>query len=451
MKNILSLLIILVCLAQCGVAAGKVKPEQHNGWRTQFEGNGWVLYVENDSAWTDIKEYFAHEEIMKKRTYRVVIEEGVTEVSDSALSDWYLTEISLSQAKGLKRIGKYAFFRGDDGENDASATFPDEFAFPEGLEYIGDNAFGRRGSSSSFNYFRGCHVTFPKSLKYIGRDAFRGAGMDSVTFSKGLEYIGLSAFYGNNFDSVKLPDGLKEVHCAFIISSVEIPEGMEYYTFRGSFDLKSVKFPQNDTWIPRDAFTGCVDLYRSEGQTDRLVLPDGIRIIGQRAFCGCTALKYIVLPASVDTVEKESFYQITGKSGNNNFRVDCYAVEPPGMRAYIEGWKNPYSQWANVKGGDAMTDLYVPAESVEKYKASQWAKEFNIYALDPKDNPYTAIRDVEGNKLKVSVRGGVVSVEGVDEFDVYDMSGRKMPAGRPLPAGVYVVTTGTGSERVVVK
>lgn len=101
--------------------------------------------------------------------------------------------------------------------------------------------------------------------------------------------------------------------------------------------------------------------------------------------------------------------------------------------------------------GGSKGDLYVPAESVEKYKASKWADEFDIYALDPEDNPYTAIKDVEGNKLNVSVRGGVISVEGVDEFDVLDISGRKMPSGRPLPAGVYLVTAGTGSEKVVVK
>ena len=53
--------------------------------------------------------------------------------------------------------------------------------------------------------------------------------------------------------------------------------------------------------------------------------------------------------------------------------------------------------------------------------------------------------------LNIEVRNGVVSVSDADNFDVYDLSGRKMPAGRQLPAGLYVVSTPAGSKKVVVE
>lgn len=442
MKNILLLSLITVCLA-----AGSVAEAQEKGWRLANDG---VLYVENDSAWANIEKYFA-EPYEYRRTWveQVVVEEYATDVPDGAFFDWGIDEVSLSQAKRLKRIGEKAFYRyscrGKDG------SMPKEFAFPDSLEYIGEYAFSRAGDLE-FYMFEECHVTFPKSLKYIGARAFYGTGIASVTFPEGLEYIGDRAFWETRIDSVKFPDGLKRLYDAFCLSSAEIPEGLEDYYFSS---ISTVKFPQNDTWIPRGAFGGNKHLYRSEGQTDStLVIPSGIRIIGQGAFYNCKALRHVVLPASVDTVENESFYGITHTDHTKlcDFRMDCYAIEPPGIRTHVPWFEDEYAQVGYVKGGNAVkADLYVPAESVEKYKASPWAYEFDIYALDPQDNPYTAIKDVEGNKLKVNVRGGVVSVEGVDKFDVYDISGRKMPTGRPLPAGVYVVATGAGSERVVVK
>ena len=198
--------------------------------------------------------------------------------------------------------------------------------------------------------------------------------------------------------------------------------------------------PTNLEEIGAYSFAGCKSLRR-------VILPPNVKRIRDHAFENCEALEYIALPASIDTIEYHAFSGAAQKEEDlwhfsklHNLRVDCYALTPP-----VIGW---YGTFDNE---DYKFDLYVPAESVEKYKASYWAREFNIYALDPEDNPYTAIREVEDGKLKVSVRGGVVSVEGVDEFDVYDMSGRKMPASRPLPAGVYVVTASTGSVRVVVK
>ena len=324
---------------------------------------------------------------------------------------------------GMRSIGDYAFAG---IHNLAGITFP------ESLERIGNYAF-----SDCSDY--PIKLTLPKGLKYIGAYAFEYAYVDPE-IPDGCEYLGKRAFYDANLKKVRIPGGLKHWNSAF-----------EY-----CYHLEEVEFSEDLKAIDVAAFRYCGKLTGTVAQNSSednkvLVLPPNLEKIGAAAFYGCFSLRHVVLPASVDTVCNNAFtgcmYKKEGMyTEMHDFRVDCYALRPPVKGNRIIGY-NDEEDFIFCMG-----DLYVPAESVERYKASPWAEEFNIYPLDPdEENPYTALEDVKGGKLEVSVVGGVVSVEGVDEFDVYDISGRKMPAGRPLPAGVYVVSTSKGSERVVVK
>ena len=293
-------------------------------------------------------------------------------------------------------------------------------------------------------------IRLPQSLKMIGQGAFLRVRCPKIDLPDGLDRIGDSAFAGSLIESIRVPNGVKHIdrftfyHCDSL-RYVELPRGLETIGQQAFFEdslLSSIYFPENLKNIGWFAFEGCANICE---QTGLLVLPQNLTEVGMNAFCGCTSIRRVIMPSSLAAVGKYSFADERQPCNyyvkNQKIRVDCYAYEPPKSDGNILGNEG-------VKG-----DLYVPAESVERYMASRWAEEFNIYPLDPdEENPYTtALEDVKGGKLKVSVRGGVVSVEGVDHFDVYDVSGRKMPAGRPLPAGVYVVSTPAGSERVVVK
>ncbi len=517
MKNILSFLLILVCLAQCGVAAGEKRPEQHNGWRTELVGDRLVLYVENDSAWADDIERV----VSQQQIDSLVLEEGVTKVPDGRRNSYFTfskMRYNLYRAKGLKQIGQYAF-ASDPYHSETAYVYFDEL--PEGLEYIGDHAFhGTRLSNTNVTFPKGLKhigdyafcstklesVTFSEGLKYIGDDAFfstklksvalpRGVkhigneafiyckdlesitlseGLEhighfafghskitSITLPKGLKYIGHDAFAFTKLKSITLPDGLEHLESAFVGTNIEfikLPKGCKYWNLSEMESLVTVEFPMDTKYIPDRAFLGCINLMNTKGDYD-FVLPPKVRSIGCQAFNRCTALAKtsIYLPASVDTVGDLSFYNIKYHKGLDDYYLTmyCYAAEPP-----VVARKKDDGTWettdALVMDNSVKCKLYVANWFVDDYKADEkWAYDFNIYGFNTQYNPYpytyTAIRDVEDGKLKVSVRGGVVSVEGVDEFDVYDISGRMMPAERPLPAGVYVVTTDTGSERVVVK
>ena len=362
--------------------------------------------------------------------------------------DWGITNDTLSVTKDFQwSNGREVWF-----DNDYRSFY---LKLEEGVRSIGDYAF---------DYFiRQTTVTLPESLERIGRYAFRKCGMDmfcylDLTIPKGVKYIGKGAFEdAEAYPIPEIPEGCEYLGSrAFAfrdLEKVRIPGGLKHwdFAFKDCKELREVEFSKNLKTIGVGAFQNCESLSRTKtqqwfGVSKGLVLPPNLEKIGAGAFMGCSSLEHIVLPASVDTVWNYAFQYCMYSDDNkgdkvklHDFRVDCYALWPP-----VKGWY--------LIGGNFKADLYVPAESVERYKASKWAEEFNIYPLDPdEENPYTALEDVKSGKLKVSVRGGVVSVEGVDKFDVCDLSGRKMPVGRPLPAGVYVVSTPAGSERVVVK
>ena len=313
-------------------------------------------------------------------------------------------------------------------------------SFDEGITEIPDH-FGYSSDVNSYN--------LPQSLQRIGERAFGGNGkLVSITIPDNVSYICRSAFkFCVRLKYVKLPKQCKG-----------LPHGLFYCCHA----LDSIGFPTDLTNIGNIAFMGCDSLFYEFGT---LVLPEGVQTIGDYAFAAaCRHINKVVLPKSTKSVGIGAFQWIGSENANvdcgwlndsgayvnetmklDSIVFDCFASEPPVIKDYL-----PEGVFYSKRSGKAR--LNVPARSVEKYKNSPWADEFDIYALDPALDPETSYNPVSSRAdLNIEVRNGVVSVSGADSFDVYDLSGRKMPAGRPLPAGLYVVSTPAGSQKVVVE
>ena len=313
-------------------------------------------------------------------------------------------------------------------------------SFDEGITEIPDH-FGYSSDVNSYN--------LPQSLQRIGERAFEGNGkLVSITIPDNVSYIGRSAFmFCVRLKYVKLPKSCKR---------------LPYELFGHCRALDSIDFPTDLTNIGNYAFKGCNSLFYESGA---LVLPEGVQTIGDYAFAAaCRHINKVVLPKSTKSVGIGAFQWIGSENANVNLGYDggvyvdetmkldsivfdCFASDPPVIIYTGEGYNGIFYHRSSGKAR-----LNVPARSVEKYKNSSWADEFDIYALDPALDPETSYNPVSSRAdLNIEVRNGVVSVSGADNFDVYDLSGRKMPAGRPLPAGLYVVSTPAGSQKVVVE
>ncbi len=63
----------------------------------------------------------------------------------------------------------------------------------------------------------------------------------------------------------------------------------------------------------------------------------------------------------------------------------------------------------------------------------------------------TDIVTKEVNNLKVSVSNGMISIAGVESFEVFNVAGKQMNATQPLQAGIYLVKANNLVQKVIVK
>ena len=136
-----------------------------------------------------------------------------------------------------------------------------------------------------------------------------------------------------------------------------MPEGLTAIsneTFYNCEALKTITLPAAMTTIGNYAFRNCKSL-------EEVVMNEKLEQIGDYAFKSCSALREVGIPASVTSIGAWSFEDCVSLVS-----VWCEPLEPPllGTDAF------DYNA-ANRK-------IYVPAQSVELYKA---AKVWSDYAL----------------------------------------------------------------------
>lgn len=160
-----------------------------------------------------------------------------------------------------------------------------------------------------------------------------------VELAEGITKIGKSCFYDKKgIISVKFPSTLREI---------------ESRAFRNCINLERVEFADKQVLIHKDAFKNCTSLryirmengqeyeltglqcledmqipdivrqihaqvlgnffisgttlLQYRGSEERVVIPDGVTAIGERAFAGNESVDRIILPESVEVIEEEAF------------------------------------------------------------------------------------------------------------------------------------------------
>ena len=112
----------------------------------------------------------------------------------------------------------------------------------------------------------------------------------------------------------KSPDDVPWKSIRNYVAKVEISgvTNIPDYAFYSMVSLKTVKFEdKNVTSIGKCAFAFCnvlslADVKKSDSSTP-IVLPEGIKTIGESAFEGCTSITEITLPSTVEKVGDKAF------------------------------------------------------------------------------------------------------------------------------------------------
>ena len=186
--------------------------------------------------------------------------------------------------------------------------------FPDGLRWIGDDAF-----STGFMHDGIEALRLPPGLKGIGRRAFSGNyNLKSVWMPKGLRVIGKEAFSQcDALEHVRLPEGLEEI------------DSSAFWSCR---NLSRVKFPESLRKIGVGAFSNC-------GRLQEIHLPRNLREIEANAFAHCINVKRFTVDAENPAFRGDGCFLLTG----DGRRLLCApgaegrAVIPEGVTE-IEDW-----------------------------------------------------------------------------------------------------------------
>ncbi|MCI6472649.1 MAG: fimbrillin family protein [Bacteroidales bacterium] len=292
---------------------------------------------------------------------------------------------SLILPEGLKYIGGDAFGAYGHQQNNLTG----ELYIPSTVEYIGNNIFG--GYDSQLCYISG-EVVLPHEMKYLGSAFFNCPRLTgTIRIPDGITEV--NAFMAPNMTGdVIIPQGVKKVNgIGGQPSSIYFPEGVEEIGTLWSFDynyghvaynstplrflkgdlklpstlkkigdgafyganISHVRIPEGIEIIPKYSF-GYTSL------TDTLTIPNSVVQIKESAFRNCKYLNAIILP--------ENLTQIWGDCMNGCWSLDyiqCNAKEPP----LVEG-----GEFTGIEKNNFT--LVVPEGSVDAYRNAPGWKEF---------------------------------------------------------------------------
>lgn len=168
------------------------------------------------------------------------------------------------------------------------------------------------------------------------------AAFEGVLYSKNLKTL------------IQYPAGKKNEH--YIVDSHV--EHIGKYAFENSNYLYSIELPVNLLEIQDYAFLNCNHL-------TEVIMPNGIGKIGRLAFGRCSNLESVIISESVWSIGDWAFESCTGLTS-----LTCEATTPPTLG------NNVFSYI------DKSISLYVPAESIDLYKAAdQWKDFTNILPI----------------------------------------------------------------------
>ena len=264
-------------------------------------------------------------------TTSITISEGVTSISDNAF-EYYSRLQRVTLPDSLKRIGMMAFnecWALTDLTIPSGVTTIDYAAFsccsltgltiPDGVTSISEMAFYNcrhlteitipAGVTSIGEYaFSDCdgltEITIPNSVKSIGKQAFDDcAGLTEITIPNGVTSIGDGAFWGcKGLTSVTIPASVTSIgwypftDCASL-QEIKIDSGNSSYCFEDG-----VLFTKDKTTL-----LGCL-----QTKTGGYQVPDGVEVIGEKAFENCEGLTSVSIPNSVHSIGPSAFYRCKG-------------------------------------------------------------------------------------------------------------------------------------------
>ncbi len=175
---------------------------------------------------------------------------------------------------------------------------------PEGVTYIGTNAFGSCELES---------ITIPSSVTTIDSIAFQNCGsLTSITFTEGLTHIGALAFYAcDSLESADLPATLTYIggdafwQCT-ALSSISIPDSVTYIDNTAFFD--TAYYNNESNWENGVLYIGNHLIDADTALAGEYEIKSGTKTIASYAFGSCEELVSVSVPDSLTHINEHAFF-----------------------------------------------------------------------------------------------------------------------------------------------
>lgn len=220
------------------------------------------------------------------------------------------------------------------------------------------------------------------------------------------------------------------------ITAIEVPDGVivEQEAFQRNISLERVKLPSDMKEIPYSLFFNCPKLseivwpenVESTSQSSfvrtgftKMVIPSSMKYIAPYTFYNCENLSSVDIPEGVDSVGICTFFTWYG----NGLRTIIVRKTTP----LVYDPRDSFTEWTYQNA-----TLYVPEESIEKYKATAPWKNFR--------------------HITKIIAGGVDTLDMDTDTPAvyYDLNGRRMTSAI-IPPGIYIEVRGSKVRKVIVK
>ena len=228
--------------------------------------------------------------------------------------------------------------------------------------------------------------------------------------------------YANYIKSVTIPESVKSIWPSAFSGS---------YSDKYGLGCKSLTIPGNVTEIGVGAFMFA--------KFEQVAIPDAVKNIYSKTFYNCGKLKSINLGNGVEEIWDDAFRDIA-----NNAEIHIDAVTPPKISDYAFSSK------------DYTAKVFVPYGTSEDYR-SKWSVFSNLEFVDMEPGQTSGVTVGKApTELHVECNHSNLYATAASVIRIYSISGTLVHSGSgvvnvSLPAGVYLVKSGTDVVKILVQ